>query len=113
MFIWDFVADTVLGQIVDWIYSQVVGSIQYGWITGYEDGTFRPNNTIARAEATTITNQMLGRAPDQSFVDQHSDGLRLFPDVADTHWAYYQIVEAANSHDYTQTDGNEIWQMPN
>ena len=25
MFIWDFVADTVLGQIVDWIYSQVVG----------------------------------------------------------------------------------------
>jgi hypothetical protein len=25
MFIWDFVADTVLGQIVDWIYGQIVG----------------------------------------------------------------------------------------
>ena len=25
MFIWDFVADTILGQIVDWIYGQVMG----------------------------------------------------------------------------------------
>ena len=25
MFIWDFIADTVLGQIVDWIYGQIVG----------------------------------------------------------------------------------------
>lgn len=25
MFIWDFVADTVLGQIVDWIYGQMIG----------------------------------------------------------------------------------------
>lgn len=25
MFIWDFVADTVLGQITDWVYGQIVG----------------------------------------------------------------------------------------
>ena len=25
MFIWDFVADTVLGQIIDWLYGQIVG----------------------------------------------------------------------------------------
>ncbi len=93
----------------DWFYDYVVGSIQYGWITGYEDGTFRPNNTISRAEVTTITNRMLGRAADESYVNNHSSELRVFPDVTNTHWAYYQIVEATNSHDFVKTDGVENW----
>ena len=85
----------------DWFYEQVVGSIKYGWITGYEDGTFRPNNTITRAEVTTIVNRMLGRAADKDYVDDHMDELRQFPDVSKTNWAYYNIVEATNAHDYT------------
>ena len=39
----------------DWFYDQVVGAVQYGWITGYTDGTFRPEATITRAEVTAIT----------------------------------------------------------
>ncbi len=93
----------------DWFYEQVVGSIKYGWITGYEDGTFRPNNTITRAEVTTIVNRMLGRAADKDYVDDHMDELRQFPDVSKTNWAYYNIVEATNAHDYTKSSGTETW----
>lgn len=93
----------------DWFYAYVVGSIQYGWINGYPDGTFRPNDTISRAEVTTITNRMLGRAADEAFVDQHQDSLRIFTDLKDTHWAYYQIVEATNAHEYTKDNGTEDW----
>ena len=93
----------------DWFYEYVVGSIQYGWINGYPDGTFRPNDTISRAEVTTITNRMLGRAADEAFVDQHQDSLRIFTDLKDTHWAYYQIVEATNAHEYTKDNGTEDW----
>lgn len=93
----------------DWFYGQVVGSIQYGWIAGYDDGTFRPNNNITRAEVTTITNRMLGRSADKNYVDQYKDELRMFPDLAVNHWAYYQIMEATNAHDYTLTNGIESW----
>ncbi len=93
----------------DWFYDYVVGSIQYGWITGYEDGTFRPNHTISRAEVTTITNRMLGRSADESYVNDHSSELKSFTDVTNAHWAYYQIVEATNSHDFEKTDGSETW----
>lgn len=93
----------------DWFYDQVVGSIRYGWINGYEDGTFRPNNTITRAEVTTIVNRMLGRAADKDYVDSHKDQLRQFPDVAQTNWAYYNIVEATNAHDYEKSGGTEDW----
>lgn len=93
----------------NWFYGQVVGSIKYGWITGYEDGTFRPLNTITRAEATTIVNQMLGRAADADYVDAHMDKLRQFPDVLDSDWAYYQIMEATNDHGYTKSGSVEDW----
>lgn len=93
----------------DWFYDVVVGSIQYGWIGGYEDGTFRPQNTITRAEVTAITNRMLGRVADEAFIDA-ADELRSFGDLSDAHWAYYSIMEATNAHDYTTTDGVEEWE---
>uniref|UniRef100_UPI0013DD99B1 S-layer homology domain-containing protein n=1 Tax=Agathobaculum sp. Marseille-P7918 TaxID=2479843 RepID=UPI0013DD99B1 len=93
----------------DWFYDVVVGSIQYGWITGYPDGTFRPNATITRAEVTTITNRMLGRSADEAYVDGHAADLRQFSDLSKTHWAYYDIMEATNAHDYTKADGAETW----
>ncbi|MDY3014214.1 MAG: S-layer homology domain-containing protein [Evtepia sp.] len=81
-----------------WFYDAVVGSIQYGWINGYEDDTFRPNNTITRAEVAAITNRMLDREADRGYVDAHADELRLFSDVDKGHWAYYTIVEASHAH---------------
>lgn len=92
-----------------WYYDYVIGSIQYGWITGYPDGTFRPENTITRAEVTTIVNRMLDRSADKSFVDRHGDRLNQFFDVSKSYWAYYQIMEAANAHHCTKNGLEEIW----
>ena len=92
----------------DWFYDAVVNSIQYGWIHGYGDGTFRPNNPITRAEVTAIVNNMLGRAADEDFVDEHAEELTQFSDI-EKHWAYYHIVEATNDHDYTKPSSGENW----
>ncbi len=92
----------------DWFYDAVVNSIQYGWIHGYGDGTFRPNNPITRAEVTAIVNNMLGRAADEDFVDEHAEELTPFSDI-EKHWAYYHIVEATNDHDYTKPSSGENW----
>ena len=87
-----------------------MGSIQYGWIEGYEDGTFRPENRITRVEVTSIVNKMLGRFADHEFVAGHADELNAFSDVTSTHWGYYHIVEATNSHTYTKPSTNvETW----
>ena len=92
----------------DWFYDAVVNSIQYGWIHGYGDGTFRPQNPITRAEVTAIVNNMLGRAADEDFVDEHAEELTPFSDI-EKHWAYYHIVEATNDHDYTKPSSGENW----
>lgn len=93
----------------DWFYNDIVGSIKYGWIGGYPDGTFRPNNTITRAEVTAITNRMLGRQADQAYINHHVDELRQFIDVDQSGWAYYDIMEATNAHEYHQESGEELW----
>ena len=93
----------------EWFYDIVVGSIQYGWICGYPDGTFRPYNTITRAEVITIVNRMLGRSADMEYVDSHVDSVRQFSDLKRVHWAYYDIVEATNGHTYRKDKGTESW----
>ena len=93
----------------DWFYSYVVNSIQYGWIEGYGDGTFRPQNLITRAEVTTIVNRMLDRQADMAFVIQHRDKLTKFTDLTTEHWAYYTIVEATNEHNYKKPAIGEDW----
>lgn len=65
----------------DWFYDLVLGAIRYGWITGYEDGTFRPHARVSRAEVAALMGRLLGRAADERWVDSHSTALRQFPDV--------------------------------
>ena len=95
----------------DWYYGVVVGSIKYGWISGYDDGTgrFGPNDDITRAQATIIANRMLGRVPDGVFIAAHLDEIRRFPDVGEGFYAFRDIVEATNSHDYSKDGGFEHW----
>ena len=80
-----------------------------GWVTGYSDGTFKPENTITRAEVAAVTCRLLERSADQSYIRSHLSELRTFNDMAENHWAYWYAMEAANSHDYTKTGGGEIW----
>ena len=93
----------------DWFYDQVVCAVQYGWINGYADGTFRPDNTITRAEVTAIANRMLGRSADQDYIDDHQQELTQFTDVSPYYWAYYDIMEAVNEHSSTKQNGVESW----
>ena len=58
---------------------------------------------------TTIVNNMLGRSADVDYVNRHTEELNRFTDVPSTHWAYYQIVEATNAHDYDHVKGQENW----
>ena len=96
-------------QESDWYYEAIIGSVKYGWINGYDDGTFRPNASISRAGVATIVNHMLGRSADKSFVDTNADDVVHFQDLADSYWAYYDIMEATNGHDYQANQNTETW----
>lgn len=80
-----------------------------GWVTGYSDGTFKPENTITRAEVAAVTCRLLERSADQNYIRSHLNELRTFSDVTESHWAYWYAMEAANGHDYTKSGGNENW----
>ena len=82
--------------------------VRGGYIKGYEDGTFRPDNRITRAEAVTIINRMLVRAVDK---DGILKDCKQFPDNTVSSWYYYAILEAANTHKYERAAGeiNETW----
>ena len=80
-----------------------------GWILGYPDGTFRPDNYITRAEAVTLVDRASGRIPDTDYIRTNISDLKRFSDVRDTHWAYGSVMEAANAHDYIQAGDEENW----
>ena len=80
-----------------------------GWVTGYSDGTFKPENTITRAEVAAVTCRLLERSADQSYIRSHLKELRTFADMTESHWAYWYAMEAANGHDYTKSGSSENW----
>ena len=93
----------------DWFYPYAAQASEYGWIGGYPDGSFRPNNSITRAEVSVIVNNMLERSADARFIDRNQDKLVSFTDLTSTHWAYNAIMEATNTHTYTKDGSSEVW----
>lgn len=93
-----------------WAKRYIASACAQGWLSGYPDGTFRPNGNITRAEAVRVMNAMLGRVPD-AYV-QNIYYTVEFDDVARTYWAYPHICEAATSHEYTRENGEEHWDLP-
>lgn len=84
-----------------------------GWIEGYPDGTFRPNQSITRAETVTMIDRVLERVPkDESRLLPHS-AMLTFPDCRPGQWFYIAVQEAANSHVYeraaNERSGDERW----
>lgn len=94
-----------------WAYDLIQRAASAGWITGYPDGTFKPDKNITRAEVVAITNRMLDRKADQDFVDQNLGKLLQFTDLDKSYWAYYPILEATNGHDYIRHENklDEHW----
>ncbi|WBW50091.1 S-layer homology domain-containing protein [Peptoniphilus equinus] len=83
-----------------WAYKYIQSAVALGWVNGFPDGTFKPEQPITRAEVATITDKMLSRAADKAYVDTHQDRLDVFTDLDHTHWAYYNIMEAVHGHEY-------------
>lgn len=91
-----------------WAFDAVNTALAQGWVTGDPSGLFRPNDSITRAEAVTILNRVLGRQGD-AVMAATGEGIRVMPDVPDTHWAYLAMLEATTDHEYEMTDGIESW----
>ncbi|KRE50153.1 S-layer homology domain-containing protein [Paenibacillus sp. Soil724D2] len=91
-----------------WAYASIATSAEYGWVNGYPDGAFEPDKTITRAETATIANRMLNRQPDKKAIDA-STSIKVFKDLSNGYWAYYDIMEATNAHQYEKSNGMEIW----
>ena len=93
-----------------WAWDVISRASAYGWIGGYDDGTFQPSASITRAAVVAIINRMLGRNAEQAYVMEHYAELNHFDDVTDSGaWYFYNIMEAANTHNFTVSLGKEQW----
>jgi uncharacterized repeat protein (TIGR02543 family) len=92
-----------------WAKKEISIAANNGWILGYEDGSFRPNQLITRAEAMTLVNRVLNRVPEDK-----SDLLRGMTEWTDNmntaKWYYLAVQEATNSHEFERkANGYETW----
>ena len=98
-----------------WALKYINSAYERGWVTGYEDGSFRPDRFITRAEVVTVTNKMLIRYADVDYVRAHRDLLINFKDLDESHWAYFNIMEATHGHDFMRKANgkDETWERLN
>ena len=82
-----------------WAKDEISAAANNGWINGYTDGTFRPNNKITRAEAMTLVNRVLKRLPETA-EDLHNDMIKWSDNSDTSAWYYLAVQEATNSHYY-------------
>ena len=83
-----------------WAENEIRRAASLGWIQGYTDGSFKPDQNITRAEAASMINRMLHRLPET--VEDLLDGMIQWPDNQPSDWYYINMQEATNSHDFNQ-----------
>ena len=94
----------------EWYARYIAAATALGLVEGMPDGTFRPLASITRAEAATIVNRTLGRAPHEDHLLPWAQMI-TWPDNSNAQaWYYEAMQEATNSHDYTWTteDGKDV-----
>ena len=90
-----------------WAEAEIERAATLGWIQGYSDGTFRPNNNITRAQAMTMINRVLCRLPEDE--DDLLRGMNTWTDCNPGDWCYLAVQEATNSHDFQHRGVYESW----
>lgn len=98
----------IRGHVFEDAINQEYGN---GRIKGYPDGTFKPDNNLTRAEAATLLNNFARRRVTQAGLVKVKDKVKVFPDIDESHWAYYEIVEAGHTHRYERPSHtlDETW----
>ena len=92
-----------------WAANEILRAAALGWVQGYQDGSYRPNNSITRAQVVTMINRVLCRMPEENA--DLLKGMSSFTDCAEDDWCYLAIQEATNSHGYKTKSGSihEKW----
>ena len=91
-----------------WAENEIERAAAFGWISGYPDGTFRPDARITRAEAMTMINRVLCRMPQSE--SNLLDSMVTWSDNKPSDWHYLAVQEATNSHDFNrQGEVGESW----
>ena len=80
-----------------WAKDEISIAANHGWIKGYEDGSFKPDQKITRAETMTLVNRVLNRLPEAKD-DLHKDMKTWVDNMDETAWYYLAVQEATNSH---------------
>ena len=80
-----------------WAKDEISIAANHGWIKGYEDGSFKPDQKITRAETMTLVNRVLNRLPETKD-DLHKDMKTWVDNMDETAWYYLAVQEATNSH---------------
>lgn len=91
-----------------WAEAAINQAYANGRINGYPDGTFRPNNHITRAEAVTIFNKLYDRCVGEHGLANVKGRLVEFNDINRSHWAYFQVVESSNTHEFYRTEKGKV-----
>ncbi|MCR4771181.1 MAG: S-layer homology domain-containing protein [Oscillospiraceae bacterium] len=92
-----------------WASIEIAKAAANGWINGYPDGSFKPDQKINRAEAMALVNRVLNRDPADP--DDLLNNMITWPDNMDKNaWFYLDVQEATNSHTYERvTKPTEKW----
>ncbi len=81
-----------------WAYDDINSAAEAGWIVGYTDGTFRPENEISRAETVTLINRLRNRAITAK--ELRALGVQNpYTDLRESYWAYGDLLEATIKHE--------------
>ncbi|MBE6991396.1 MAG: S-layer homology domain-containing protein [Ruminococcaceae bacterium] len=88
-----------------WAQAEIEYAAAIGWVKGYSDGTFKPDQQITRAEAMTLINRVLERAVKE---DGMEDNMVAWPDNTPDAWYYEDVQEATNSHYYVRAKNQPV-----
>ena len=92
-----------------WAKDEISIAANHGWIKGYEDGSFKPDQKITRAETMTLVNRVLNRLPETKD-DLHKDMKTWVDNMDETAWYYLAVQEATNSHYFKNKTGTKFEQ---
>lgn len=91
-----------------WAEENIIKAHAMGLFNGYEDGSFKPDAYITRAEAMAVINRItVRRANNNSFTGNYIN----WPDISTSDWYYADVIEATNTHDFIRIDDvmTESW----